>query len=260
LPTPAETQPHRRSGSAATALFAAILLPALLACDVQNFFAHLPIFSNYGLLVTVCAPPDELPGGADDNDSNTSGTSDDASTNVSTDGPDDPLPDDSANGPTFPAGTLFAESAVRPPIASQCAQSVISCTVVFPHPVLTVEAGPDQTVTPTADGFMVQGGGQEGFENVHFRGSDSDPGVVSTVLLFQWSSGAIDEDPRTLAAGTPFSTEANPVAPLQLGRHRIRLTVTNDLIFDELVSNSYGVIATDVALYDFVEVVVDVHE
>lgn len=161
--------------------------------------------------------------------------------------------------PPEPVG-LPPENA-RVAFASQCALNVITCTVSWPDAVYDIEARPGQTVTRTATGFLVERpGDDDDSEAVQFIGDISQPGQGATALTFQWTSGASDADPCTLAPGDAFSTEPNPLVDLQEGLHYIRLTVRNDIIRDEVPSDDCGVIGTNIPSFDFVELEVEVRD
>lgn len=188
-------------------------------------------------------------------DGNTNGG--DSDTNATT---DDANTADTADDFVLPNGALGASSVVRPPIASQCAQAVIFCTTRFPTAVINVTAGLGQTVTPTAEGFIVEGGGGDQLETIQLVGSSSSAGQTATVLNFNWSVEATDVNRQTLAPGATFSTAQDPLVVMQTGLHYVRLTLTNDVIIDELISVEFGVLAIDVPASDFKEVVIDVRE
>lgn len=143
---------------------------------------------------------------------------------------------------------------------SQCALNVITCTSSWPVALASVVPGPEQTVTPTETGFIVQGNGGNGTEPVYLVGEESTAGDGATQLFFSWSYAASDQDPQTLEAGIEFSTETNPIQEMQAGRHYIRLTVRNDIVRETVESDEFGVIAENVASYDFVELEIEVRD
>ncbi len=151
----------------------------------------------------------------------------------------------------------LAPEAKRVAFQSQCAQNVIECTSSWPTAVVDVPALAGQTVTETAAGFVIEGA-IHGAATVQLVGSNSDPGAGAQAIFYSWSNGATDDDPATLAPGTEFSMEADPLVTLRTGFHYIRLTVENDIVREQVVSPDFGVIAEEVPSFDFVEVEVDV--
>lgn len=158
---------------------------------------------------------------------------------------------------TAPPGGIPAENQ-RVAFESQCGLNVIVCTTSWPTAVASVIAGEGQTVTPTADGYLIEVMGGAGAVPVQFRGADSIPGNTATSLSYSWSYGAVDSNPCTLAPGYPVATIANPVLSLSPGFHYIRLSVVNDVIRDQVVSDDCGVIAEDTGSFDFVELEIEV--
>lgn len=172
-----------------------------------------------------------------------------------------PIPEPSNNADIIqlPDGTLPAES-TRVAFQSQCAQNVIECTSSWPVAVAHVESKPDQSITETAEGFLIQDTDGDGFENVCLVGSDSQLGDGADFLFYSWSFGANDSDPRTLQPGTEFSQQADPQVPMQVGLHYIRLTVRNDIVRETIESPEFGIIAEDTASFDFVELQIEIRE
>ncbi|NOX58692.1 MAG: hypothetical protein GXP29_07520 [Planctomycetes bacterium] len=148
----------------------------------------------------------------------------------------------------------------RVAIQSQCAQNVINCTTSWPTAVFTVEAMDGQSVTLTDTGFLVEGTDGNGQEMVRLVGSNSTPGDGAAFSSFKWTSGASDEDPKTLAPGNQFSTDADNNVLLAVGFHYIRLTVENDIIREEVQSDEFGLIAENVPSFDFVELEIEVRD
>lgn len=158
-----------------------------------------------------------------------------------------------------PATVLPAEGA-RVAFQSQCAQNVITCTTSFPVAVAEVVAGEGQTVTKTETGYLVQGNDGDGVEIVNLVGSRSTMGVGASEIVHAWSYGATDGDPLTLRPGTVFSVAADFSVQMAVGLHYVRLSVVNDLIEEELVSDEFGVIGTNVPKSDFVELEIEVRD
>jgi hypothetical protein len=146
----------------------------------------------------------------------------------------------------------------RSAFASQCALNVITCTTSWPTAVLEVQALAGQSVTSTAEGYLVLDSDGSGNEEIQFIGASSTAGDGATTIEYEWSYGATDDDPRTLAAGTIFSYEANPRVVLKTGFHYIRLTVRNDIIRDFVFSNDFGVLFENIQSFDFEEVEIEV--
>lgn len=158
-----------------------------------------------------------------------------------------------------------ADNAARETFASQCAQNVITCTTSFPVAILDVHAGQGQVVTQTIDGFRVEGSDGDGVERVQFIGGgslmvESTEGNNASMIFYEWSYGATDEDLCTLTPGTTFSHDANPLALLQVGIHYIRLHVSNDLTYgqESLLLEECGQIGQNNPKADFEEVRVEV--
>jgi hypothetical protein len=156
----------------------------------------------------------------------------------------------------------------RAAFQSQCAQNVIVCTVAFPSARIKVMAGPDQQITPTHNGYIVQGSDYDGYENVHLVGSHSDPGQTERVapfrtpsqLFFSWSQGASDADPLTMQPGEEFSKDADVSVRMSAGLHYVRLTVRNDIVKAHVLSPNGQVLFRDYTATDFVEVEIDVRD
>jgi hypothetical protein len=146
----------------------------------------------------------------------------------------------------------------RVAIQSQCAQNVIECTTSWPTAVATVVAGPDQTVTANSNSFVVVDPNGWGGVEVNFKGSDSIAGNTATMLAYRWSHSATDTDPCTLQEGTFASAKADPQLLLATGFHYIRLRVVNDVIRDQVVSDTCGVVGEDTGSFDFIELEVEV--
>ena len=159
-----------------------------------------------------------------------------------------------------PLPQALAPETARVAIQSQCAQNVINCTTSWPEAVVAVEAIGGQTVTLTDTGFLVEGTDGNGQETVRLVGTDSAPGDGGTITSFEWSSGATDEAPTTLAAGTVFSNNSTDDVPMAVGFHYIRLTVKNDIIRDQVVSDEFGLLFQDVPSFDFVELEIEVRD
>jgi hypothetical protein len=66
--------------------------------------------------------------------------------------------------------------------------------------------------------------------------------------------------PCTLAPGTIFSAAVSPTIALQAGFHYIRLTVRNDIIRDEVNTETCGVIGRDIPSFDFVELEIEARD
>lgn len=192
-------------------------------------------------------PDDELP----DNDPPTDDPPDEEP--PGNDPPDEDPPDE-----TDPVIAGLDPDEPRGSFASQCALNVIVCTTSWPTAALDVLALPGQTVTPTASGYLVIDSNGSGNEEVQLIGSNSTAGDGATSIEYEWSYGATDDDPRTLAAGTIFSREADPKIVLKTGFHYIRLTVRNDIIRDQVTSPDYGVLFENVPSFDFQEVEIEV--
>ncbi|MCP4251502.1 MAG: hypothetical protein GY778_31075 [bacterium] len=143
---------------------------------------------------------------------------------------------------------------------SQCAQSVIECTSSWPTAVGEVVGGDGQTVTETANGYLVEGDDGSGLELIQLQGSDSIIGNGATEIFYSWSIGAEDADPLTMEAGNEFSTEPDPAVFLQEGFHYVRLTVFNNIIRDRVESEELGLIAENVRSFDFVEFEIEVRD
>ncbi|GJM25802.1 MAG: hypothetical protein DHS20C16_22170 [Phycisphaerae bacterium] len=159
-----------------------------------------------------------------------------------------------------PLPQALAPETARVAIQSQCAQNVINCTTSWPEAVISVEAIGGQTVSLTDTGFLVEGSDGNGQETVRLVGTGSVPGDGATIASFEWSSGATDEDPTTLAAGTVFSDDSTDDVPMGVGFHYIRLTVKNDIIRDLVVSDEFGLLFQDVPSFDFVELEIEVRD
>lgn len=163
--------------------------------------------------------------------------------------------------PPLPNGNpdLIPASNQRVAFQSQCAQNVTVCTTSWPTAIATVVESDGQTVTEvSSNSFLVEAtGGSDGVQ-VQFRGSETKMGETSTMLVFRWSFGAIDDDPCTMAPGTEVSTEVNPKLLLAPGFHYIRLFVINNVIRDVVSSQECGIIAEDTGSFDFVELEVEV--
>ncbi len=141
---------------------------------------------------------------------------------------------------------------------SQCAQNVIECTSSWPTAMASIASTPGSTVTETDTGFLVEADAGWGGLEVRFLGSNSEAGAGASSLSFSWSVGATDSDPCLLTPGMEFSTEADPTAVLAPGLHYVRLTVENDIIREEVVSDACGVIGMNIASFDFIEFEVEV--
>ncbi len=148
--------------------------------------------------------------------------------------------------------------ATRVTIKSQCAQNVIACTSSWPVAMASVIALEGQTVSATADGFMVIGEIEHGEFDVLLSAGDSTVGNDATSLSYFWSTGATDTDPCSLIDGTVFSNEEMPIQRLDVGLHYIRLRVENDIIRDVVDTDSCGVFGENIPSFDFIEIVVDV--
>ena len=85
-------------------------------------------------------------------------------------------------------------------------------------------------------------------------------GNGATQISYSWSTGATDDDPCTLTAGTEFSDAADPQVLLEEGFHYIRLTVENDVIQATLVLEGCDTTVENVPASDFVEVEVEVRD
>lgn len=141
---------------------------------------------------------------------------------------------------------------------SQCAQNVVECTSSWPTVSASVAAMAGQTVTVTSNGYLVEETGGSGAVEVQFLGVSSEPGSTASDINYEWSYGASDTDPCTLAAGTVASTETNPELLLAEGFHYIRLTVQNQVLDAPIESDECGVISQDTGKFDFVELEVEV--
>lgn len=165
------------------------------------------------------------------------------------------------------AQAIPADNAARQAFASQCAQNVINCTSSFPVAILDVAAGQGQIVTRTNVGFMIQGSDSDGVELVRFLGAgsliaESMVGNNASMIFYDWTYAATDDDPCTLTPGPSFSNEANPQALLQVGVHYIRLHVSNDLAYgqESLLLEECGQIGQDIPKSDFEEVTIEIRD
>ncbi len=154
----------------------------------------------------------------------------------------------------------LAPETARVAIQSQCAQNVINCTTSWPEAVVAVESIGGQMVTLTDTGFLIEGTDGNGQETVRLLGSDSVPGDGATLTSFEWSFGATDEDPTTLASGTVFSDDETEDVALATGFHYIRLTVENDIIREVIASDEFGVLFQDTPSFDFIELEIEVRD
>ena len=148
----------------------------------------------------------------------------------------------------------------RVAIQSQCAQNVLECTTSWPRGVIEIAVAPGQAVTETPDGFLLEGTDGDGVETVQLIGNASEMGEGASLILYSWSYGAGDEDPRTLRPGVEFATETDPVVMMEAGFHYIRLTVENDIICEFIQSPQFGVLAEDVPASDFIEIQIEVRD
>ncbi len=162
----------------------------------------------------------------------------------------------------------LAPETARVAIQSQCAQNVINCTTTWPEAVIMVEARNGQTVTLTDTGYLVEGSDGNGQETVRLVGTDSiahsipeeQEGERPTLTSFEWSFGATDEDPTTLAPGMVFSDDETEEVALATGFHYIRLTVENDVIREVIASDEFGVLFQDTPSFDFIELEIEVRD
>jgi len=155
--------------------------------------------------------------------------------------------------------TSIPPSTQRAAFQSQCGQNVVVCTTSWPVAVASVVAGNGQTVTEVStNSYLVTVNGGSGGVPVQFRGSDSELGATATALAYEWSYGATDSDPCTLAPGTVVSTASDPELLLAPGFHYIRLHVVNDVFRVEVNSVACGVVAQNTGSFDFVELQVEV--
>ena len=60
--------------------------------------------------------------------------------------------------------------------------------------------------------------------------------------------------------GIEFSTESEPAILMQMGFHYIRLTIRNNKVFEEVVSDAFGVLGTNISGFDFVELEIEVRD
>ncbi|MCA9253892.1 MAG: hypothetical protein KDA54_22420 [Phycisphaerales bacterium] len=165
-----------------------------------------------------------------------------------------------AGGCVEQAPQALQPETARVAIQSQCAQNVINCTTSWPEAAFIVEAMDGQSVSLTDTGFLVEGTDGNGWETVRLDGSASISGDGASITAFEWSSGATDEDPTTLDAGTIFATGSTVNQPMAVGFHYIRLTVKNDIIRDLVVSDEFGLLFQDVPSFDFVELEIEVRD
>jgi len=148
----------------------------------------------------------------------------------------------------------------RVAIQSQCAQNVLECTNSWPRGVIDIVAASGQAVTETADGFLLEGTDGDEVEIVQLIGNGSEMGEGASLILYSWSYGATDEDPRTLLPGVEFSTQVDPAVMMKAGFHYIRLAVANDIICEFVQSPQFGVLAEDVPASDFLEIQIEVRD
>lgn len=154
-----------------------------------------------------------------------------------------------------PQTTVIPAGTARVAFQSQCAQLVVECTSSWPTAVIQVMSN-NGTVMETDDGFLIET--SEMTAMLDLIGSQSMAGSDATIQSFAWSFGASDNDPCTLTPGTEFAIRADTSVLLEKGFHYIRLRVENDVIRDRIESEQCGLIGTDVASYDFVEVEIEV--
>lgn len=157
-----------------------------------------------------------------------------------------------------PTTTGLPAEAARVAFQSPCAQNAIECTTSWPTAVASVAVGAGQTVSVTESGFLIEAPWNWTGVPVQLVGDQSIPGDGATTLSYSWSYGATQDDPCAPMPGTEFATTPNPVAHLEPGLHYIRLSVRNDIIRDAVESSTCGVIGTNIASFDFVELEVEV--
>ena len=148
----------------------------------------------------------------------------------------------------------------RVAIQSQCAQNVLECTNSWPRGVIDIVTASGQAVTETADGFLIEGTDGDEVELVQLIGNGSEMGEGASLILYSWSYGATDEDPRTLGPGVEFSTKVDPAVRMEAGFHYIRLSVANDIICEFVQSPQFGVLAENVPASDFIEIQIEVRD
>lgn len=202
---------------------------------------------------------DKTPSGGDNSNNSTQNDNTNNNTN------------DSNNNTTQdpPPKTGLASETQRDAIQSQCAQNFTTCTVVYPraHAAVVAATGQQVSVTTRLDAngletrtYHVAGIDHSGSEVVHFL-SNSTPGLNATIILYQWSAGASDKAPATLAPGPiVFSDQPNPTVELQTGLHYIRLYIENSNKGDITINESGDTLHENVNLYDFEEIEVEVRD
>lgn len=162
------------------------------------------------------------------------------------------MPPDQAKPNVLPPEQL------RVAFQSQCAQNVIECTGSWPTAVVTIDPLASQTITETATGFILTDPNGGDSVTVQLIGSDSLAGEGAVALTHSWSSSAVIDDPCSLPPGTEFSSEENPTIEMAPGFHYIRLTVSNDIIRDQVPLEGCDNVLMNVASFDFLEIELEI--